>query len=286
METTTVPTETTVNTGTTFNRENFNQILIERYANELKECKPELRLFCSQMLNLQGTSAGDKDVTFSQIGEKLTREEIVDYGKTGEDSRVIEDEDGTPRLWMIGWTEKSQENIREAMKTLQDWDPKALTILNENGTFAFMLAQSDMHSEHTFGYNKEGLTIYEASPEYAETLPVLAFGNSLITENIGTAMLNLGGKYLEIVGFIKEEITGDEFLNLYNKIGENYFLEVSKGSYLFGGEGYYNNFYNKKITDIDVQEIIKEVYDHELISFFGGTGEKIASTAMYRSVLG
>lgn len=287
-ETTTAPTTTkpTIETTPSLTPE---EVLLVKYDQELKECKPELKSFCAHLLNIYDVSSKDSETLFNNITKYTSRQEIIKYGETGKGLQTVEDEYG--KLALFGWSEKSVSIVESSINRLKQVDESVLKVLNDNGTYAFMLGQSNTWPDRTYGFTKEGLTCWNSNNERAEQGTKYWWGSKLIIENIGTAMINLGGEYDKIKGFMKEIVAGDEFLFVSENKAESSkdmvnYKETSDGCYRWAGDSYYNNVYApRKFDDKDVQELVKTIYDEKLISFFGGTPEEIAKTAMYHSIL-
>ena len=107
---------------------------------------------------------------FNKVDDYLTREQIINYGKTGEyedieNFAIIMHKDGTPAIAMINCQENVVSSFKKGIEEMEAYDPNYLKILTNNGMRTFTVNRYNENYGSTYTFNKEGQFIWNATKE-------------------------------------------------------------------------------------------------------------------------
>ena len=250
---------------------------------------PAARLqFAKDLLEIYDNSLSTNDTCFNKVDDYITREQIIEYGKTGtysniENFAIIMHKDGTPAIAMINCKDNVVSSFKTAIKEMEVYDPNYLKVLTSNGMRAFMVNRFNPNGSSTYTFNKSGLVVWNAEDKVlAKDNVAYALKMSIETESFGIKMYQLGGDYSKYVGFMKELLSSDCWWNLYMKNSQYYCEEASKSSYI-QSIFYYNDFYAP--TDMKstfIQSLLTKIREQNLATPFGGTWDEITQNIKER----
>ena len=220
---------------------------------------------------------------FNKVDDYITREQIINYGKTGEygdieNFSIINYKDGKPAIAMINCQENVVSGFKKAIKLMERYDPNFLKIITDNGMRSFIVNRFDDKIGFVYTFNKEGQFVWNISKEGLKTeVPYMdtLLRESLYTESIGIKMLNLGVEYTEHIGFYKQKLSAYSWWNEYCESNDKDCKNLSYSNYLFGKTFYGERYSPISINSEIIQNTVNKIFDENLIAFFGGTAEEI-----------
>lgn len=249
---------------------NTTSISTETTTNpDLKDVAPERLEFTKDLLNLYDASSKQVgspgfETAFNKIKDFISRDQVIKYGETGETGEnlsIVKNKDGSPAVALINCNDKVTSAFEGMVKEISQYDSNFLKKLTENGMVAFMINRYDVNAGDNFTFNRSGLVVYNARPEMVDLINYKVLESSIITEVFGIKCLNLGGDYAKYSGFIKQQLSSDCLLNLYEKTGTKVLKIFARDSY-FIGKDYYGEYYSPaKLEDEKIQKLIKDARD-------------------------
>ena len=252
---------------------------------ELVGVPPERLQFVKDLLNLYDHSVSSDNTAFDKVDDYITREQIVEYGRTGDFSKVkdfsiISHKDGTPAIALINCKDNVVSSFKTAIKEMEVYDPNYLKVLTSNGMRAFMVNRFAENMGNVFTFNKSGLIVWNL--DINKDFSVNNLKRPLETESFGIKMYQLGGDYAKYVGFMKEQLSSDCWWYIFKRTGDAVAESGSRSSYIIT-KTLYNPYYAPiTFKDEKIQDLLKSVRDNNLATPFGGTWAEISASIVDR----
>ncbi|MDD2482859.1 MAG: hypothetical protein PHE32_03465 [Candidatus Shapirobacteria bacterium] len=249
---------------------------------ELDGIPAERLQFTKDLLKIYENSLSSNEDEFNKVDDYLTREQIIEYGKTGEYSNIenfsiISHKDGSPAIAMINCQDNVVSGFKKAIKEMEVYDSNYLKLLTDNGMRSFIINRFNEKSGFVYTYNEEGQFVWNLSKEglkseipYMNTL----LGGPLYIESVGIKMLNLGGEFAKYPGYFKEGLSAYCWWNLYCKNGQQFCKEMAHAGYI-GAKVRYGEKYSQPFRSETIQVSFEKIFKEGLVDFFGGTADEI-----------
>ncbi len=244
-------------------------------SNELEGVAAERLEFTKVMLNLYDGSVNDH-VAFSKIKNFVTRQQIINYGKTGEGLSVVKYDNGTPAVALINCNDNITNIFNSMISQMKSYDSNYLKKLTSNGMVAFMVNRYEPNWGNTFTFNRNGLTVWNLASEEVNTVTPGKLKRTVETEAFGIKMYSLGGDYANYIGFMKELLSSDCWWNLWKKTGDQYCYDMSQSSYMISKITYGPAYAPVTLQDEKIQNLLKNIRDKNLATSFGGSWSEIS----------
>ena len=214
---------------------NTTSISTETTTNpDLKDVAPDKLEFTKDFLNLYDESSvdyssGDYKGAFDKIKDFISREQIIEYGKTGETGEnlsIVKHKDGSPAVALINCNDNVTRFFNGTIDGSIEYDPDFLGKMTQNGMVAFMVNRFNNTKSSSFTFNEHGLIVWNLDLEKSNMI-VGSNGleKQIETESFGIRSLQLGGDYTKYAGFIKEQLSSACWWNLYKETGNEKYKE-------------------------------------------------------------
>ena len=243
-------------------------------TSELDGVAPERLTFTKKLLTLYANcSTNDAD----EFKKYITREQIINFGKTGEGLTVVNKENGTPGILLVNCQDNVVSSFRNAMDQMRAYDANYVDVLTKNGVCSFMVNRWDVNIGSVFTYSKSGLVVWNATDQALAPADIsYSFKRTIETEAFGIKVANLGGDYAKYGGFMKELLSSDCWWNMYKKTGQTYCRDLSYSSYLIAKTMYNQVYAPVTFQDDKIQNLLKNIRDNNLASPWGGPWSEIS----------
>ncbi len=244
---------------------------------QLEGVAPERLEFTKDMLNLYEKSSADRSSTFNKIKNFVTKDQIINYGKTGSGLSVIEYGNGTPAFALINCNAGVTNAVNTMVSEMSNYDSNYLRAITNNGVVALM---DNGMSGGNFNFNKEGLISWFRDSD--DEIGSAQLKRPVLTESFGIKMLNLGGDYAKYIGFMKEQLASDCWWNLYKKNGDNFCNDMSQSTYMITKIMYNPIYAPVDFRDKEIQDLLKSVRNNNKAASFGGSWPQISANLSSR----
>ena len=262
---------------------NTTSISTETTTNpDLKDVAPERLEFTKDLLNLYDVSSslhtsGDYEGAFDKIKDFISRDQILEYGKTGETGEnlsIVKHKDGSPAVALINCNDKVANDFKVMIEKMNKYDSDYLKKITRNGMVAFMVNRYNNDQGNNFTFNNNGLIVWNVEDSNSKNNGYLEA--PIGTECFGIKVRSLGGDYAKYSGFVKEQLSSDCWWNLYKKTGDNFCRDMSYHSYMIAKDFYGKIYSPMTLKDKEIQDLINNA--RKLVSLFGGTEAEISKS--------
>ena len=275
LEPTVSPTPTVTPTPTIIPTPTIQSELVGVPAERLQFVKDLLKIYVDSLMT--------SNSAFDKVDDYITREQIINYGKTGayediENFAIIMHKDGTPAIAMINCQDNVVSGLKEAIKKMEGYDSNFLKILTDNGMVTFIPNRFNENEGFTYTFNKQGQFVWNISEEGLKTeVPYMdtLLGSPLYVESVGIKMYSLGGEYVSHIGYYKDGLAAYCWWNLYQKNKDKFSEDMAYSCYLVAKNLYGERYSPLTFNSDTIQNTIDKVFDKNLIAFFGGTADEI-----------